>query len=91
MPPEIEIDFVWVDDVAVPVEELQHPGQSRRVRLAACFRASREGKKPKGYITKAFVSPNADTPMAIHITRVDAGSGESGWGLDALRARYGTD
>ena len=41
-------------------------------------RASREGKKPKGYITKAFVSPNADTPMAIHITRVDAGSGESG-------------
>lgn len=40
-------------------------------------RAGREGRTPKGYITRPFVSPNSDTPMAIHVTKV-SGSGESG-------------
>ena len=40
-------------------------------------RAAREGRTPKGYITRPFVSPNPDTPMAIHVTKV-SGSGEAG-------------
>ncbi len=44
----------------------------------ALSRAMREGRKPKGYLTKKFVSPNADTPLAIHITKVGAGHGEAG-------------
>lgn len=40
-------------------------------------RAGAEGITPKGYITRPFVSPNRDTAMAIHVTRV-RGTDESG-------------
>jgi hypothetical protein len=48
-------------------------------------RAGREGRTPKGYITRPFVSHNPDTPMAIHITKV-SGSDETGDSYDC-RAR----
>lgn len=51
--------------------------------------AGREGRQPKGYITREFVSPNKDTPIAIHVTRV-TGEGEAGDEYSCLaRVRIG--
>lgn len=51
--------------------------------------AAREGRQSKGYITREFVSPNKDTPIAIHVTRV-TGEGEGGDDYSCLaRVRIG--
>lgn len=39
--------------------------------------AARQGKRPKGYLSREFVSPLPDTPISIHVTRVE-GTDESG-------------
>ena len=51
--------------------------------------SSKRGKTPDGYIQRPFVSPNPDTPLAIHVTRV-SGHDESGDQYDCLaRVRIG--
>jgi hypothetical protein len=41
-------------------------------------RATREGRKPKGYDVKEFVRPNKDTPLSFGIYRIDPVTGETG-------------
>lgn len=51
--------------------------------------AAKAGKRPKGYLSRAFVSPLPDTPLAIHVTRV-TGKDESGDEYSCLaRVRIG--
>jgi hypothetical protein len=50
---------------------------------------AKRGTTPDGYIQRPFVSPNPDTPLAIHVTKV-TGSDESGDSYDCLaRVRIG--
>lgn len=59
-------------------------------KAEACTkRAAREGRKPKNYIAREFVSANSDTPMAIQIASV-TGAGETGDSFTCLaRVRIG--
>jgi hypothetical protein len=41
-------------------------------------RATREGRKPKGYDVKEFVRPNKDTALAFGVYRIDPITGETG-------------
>lgn len=51
--------------------------------------SARRGHSPDGYLTRPFVSPNPDTPLAIHVTRV-RGTDESGDKYECLaRIRLG--
>lgn len=50
---------------------------------------AKRGATPDGYIQRPFVSPNTDTPLAIHVTKV-TGNDESGDSYDCLaRVRIG--
>jgi hypothetical protein len=51
------------------------PRDSKPVSLLN--KAGRSGHTPAGMLTREFVSPNPDTPSALHVSRV-SGSGEAG-------------
>lgn len=67
-------------DVAIKVFE-EHGFASLVQRApkpdSALKAASRRGRNPRGFLVREFVHPNADTPLAIHVTEV-TGDDESG-------------
>jgi len=46
----------------------------------ALTRAATEGGKPKGFVIRPFSAPNADTPVAFGVYRVESRKGEGGDG-----------